>query len=643
MTKSSPVLFLMNAGFALTLVGWTEEQLCQAILKQPSLLQYSIESNLRPKLAFFKNDLQISNSTKLSKILLTCPSILGRSLEQHLRPTATAITNWLLETKEASDGIGKVETSLDLTMWGKMVQGAPELLLLNWKSNLEPTLDLLSTRLRLSRKQVLSLALSTPRTLTQSIERSLIPKLSMMENALLSWKRIQGGASTVDGVSTTSLVMQNPSLLLAPTSVLERRLAESGPVIKTTEYDFRAERIKRSTTPSLRRRQRLVNEIDPSTGEVCNEFQSVAQAAAKVGVSVTHLYRMLRDERLSKNGHKFVFNDMLNSNVPKARSATSTLKGDAAEASSAGLSTATDISRKMKVKPQQQQLFQEFAHIGLTEALKSCSYPLPRDGLSNILSVASSGPIIPGTEMIPTPQLTLFVSGRAYPPENKMQVRGQRRAGGLSIYLPQVYYYFWSNCPTGTGGFALAAKLQQAATTCLEQTLYFDTGLETTTSFADGTILLAYPYLRPSKNRCSLYVCRDALRLISELISQDKKKHKQMKPLHVLVYTDSTYAWRLLHNETQLMSWGSLSTREGFLESFRNQEVYGGLEQANPDILYPLCGTYYRLVTDESVKVSFRHVSETYSWDGQRDTRITKMPQLAMQAAAIQYDRALRS
>ncbi len=707
----------------------------RSLLKQPSLLHYSVESNLRPKLAFFRDELQLVNVTKLSKVLAKCPYILGRSLEQHLRYTAQAVTKRWLGDRNATESSPVNEKAL-MSSWGQMVQEAPELLELNWNSNLEPTLNFLTERLRLSPAQLLSLIKSTPRILTYSIDKSFTPKIALLESAVLSWGRNKAKSNSLEDVSVASLVLRNPSFLLTPVSTLERqldrltsdlvsgererllspsnrslfsvgprarRVLEVNPSTGAAEAEFqsvaqaaaeigvsnmyvyqmlRDERLwkngnkfvyknalETSSSPSiaaletpsnrsifpLGRPARKVLEVNPSRGAVVAEFQSVAQAATEIGVTIPQFYQMVRNERLWKNGNKFVYKNALESSPSPSIAALKTpmatldplpplgefeLRGNSTIGNIPGW--AIDISKKMKVRPQQQLLFQEFAHIGLIEALHACQYPLPREGLANVLSLSgpATGGDLSAAEASPPPQLTIFVSGRAYPPDNMKQVRGQRRAGGLAIYLPQVYYYYWNNCPTGQGGFAVAVKLQQAATSCLEQTLYFDTGLETTTNFADGTILLAYPYLRPSRNRCSLYVCRDALRLVSELIRQDRKKDQHKEPLQVILYTDSSYAWKMLHNVTRLLLWGSHSTIESFLQTHGHRDDGSGL--TNLDILYPLCRTYYRLVTDQNVNVSFRHVSETYRVDGPRDAKSIKMPLLAMQAAAIQYERVLK-
>mmetsp|Transcript_18027 Transcript_18027/g.20848 ORF Transcript_18027/g.20848 Transcript_18027/m.20848 type:complete len:180 (-) Transcript_18027:30-569(-) len=83
------------------------------------------------------------------------------------------------------------------------------------------------------------------------------------------------------------------------------------------------------------------------------------------------------------------------------------------------------------------------------------------------------------------------------------------------------------------------------------------------------------------------------------------------------IYTDSSYAWNLLKNSTQLLNWGSHPTIEEF--------VYDGdypIGFANRDLLYPLSKTIHGMVRNTivtrdgtklclgNIHISFRHSGE---------------------------------
>jgi len=131
------------------------------------------------------------------------------------------------------------------------------------------------------------------------------------------------------------------------------------------------------------------------------------------------------------------------------------------------------------------------------------------------------------------------------------------------------------------------------------------------TDFSSGVLLSRYPYRRPSRNRCSLYVCREVLRIVMEILlfqrSQDtatltKNPTQASQPtasslsnttVHIDIFTDSTHVMDLLHNSTRLLEWGSFPTQD---ELFRHHNITTGQAWANWDILYPLARTYWRLI-----------------------------------------------
>jgi hypothetical protein len=100
------------------------------------------------------------------------------------------------------------------------------------------------------------------------------------------------------------------------------------------------------------------------------------------------------------------------------------------------------------------------------------------------------------------------------------------------------------------------------------------------TSFTDGLMLLGYPYERPSKRRCTMYACRDALRLILQLLLNNPDSEFKNSTVHIDLFTDNNYVFQMLHNETNLLRWGSYDNKENFVFDGEMPECY-----ANKDIL----------------------------------------------------------
>jgi hypothetical protein len=160
--------------------------------------------------------------------------------------------------------------------------------------------------------------------------------------------------------------------------------------------------------------------------------------------------------------------------------------------------------------------------------------------------------------------LRICAAGRAFPAENV--VRGRRRAGGLALCVPSWTMNEW----------------RKVSTLWTEKRMRL---------LPDGqTIILAYLYTRPSRPRCSLYACREALRAAAQWLDYQEEALE----MELTIETDSNYVLDLLQNTTQVLEWGSATTKDDFCYTGPNP-----LHQINRDILYPLARTYYHLVQQD--------------------------------------------
>jgi len=200
--------------------------------------------------------------------------------------------------------------------------------------------------------------------------------------------------------------------------------------------------------------------------------------------------------------------------------------------------------------------------------------------------------------------LTIHTSGRAFPPEDT--VRGRRRAGGMALQV-------------------LSWSPDEWRRTCAN--IWRGRRLRL---LADGqTVILGYPFLRPSRPRCSLYACEEALRVASQFAKMSSPDTLQRS---ISIVTDSGYVFGLLQNTTQVLEWGLAETKDDFLSSWDKHPQSCELHQANPDILYPLSRLCYQMVEKSNKVVSLRFLS------GNLDDNARRLRDGARLAAKLMYD-----
>jgi hypothetical protein len=557
-------------------VNLTKSQIRTSVLKLPSLLQYSVENNLRPKVKYLKEEIGISQ-TNLTEMVVKNPTLLGVSLHQRIAVTTEGLRHLCGMSNE------------DI---GSVLVRVPQLLSLNWKTNVKRKIEFFTDRLDLSQSTLRSLLLLAPRVLMHSIDLSLEPKMRTLERAAMS----SGEALAV--------VQTNPSLLLSSISTLERRISSFLESNNTFQESFSSRQTLEEKEMNPRSRtKRSVMEL--SGNSVVDVLPDVVVAAAKIGTSRANMYNIIKTGR-SYKGKTYAYGVVGDTDK---RSSLPPPSSDGGTVPTANERLYEDFGRNFVPGHTRVRLF---------ETLRSSSPKRPKD------------------TQVKNDRLYMqaFVCARTYPPERADQVRGRQQSGGLSIHFPQL-------CGSYIGG----NLLRSAAEKCFGNQIISTP--EGGTRFCDGRIALGYVYSKPSRNRCSLYVCRDVLRVVAELLKLESTCPDLLNScIDIDIFTDSNYAWTLLNNNTSLLRWGSYARKDDF--------VYDGeMEKwkANTDILYPLSRTFYRVVNQDllptldspksyakELTVRFRHQSEI-DLSGTSLAGMILPGKQAEQAAAWYYER----
>ncbi|KAI3504489.1 hypothetical protein L1887_26000 [Cichorium endivia] len=146
-------------------VGVKSKDIKKILMRQPQILQYTVESNLKSHVAFLVN-LGIQDS-RIGQIITATPSIFSYSVENSLKPTV----RYLIEE------VGIKESDLS-----KVVQLSPQILVQRIDNSWNARYRFLTKELGAPRDNIVKMVTKHPQLLHYSIEDGLLPRINFLRS-----------------------------------------------------------------------------------------------------------------------------------------------------------------------------------------------------------------------------------------------------------------------------------------------------------------------------------------------------------------------------------------------------------------------------------------------------------------------------
>ncbi|KAG5053436.1 hypothetical protein JHK87_005634 [Glycine soja] len=146
-------------------VGVKQSDVRRILLRQPQILEYTVENNLKSRVAFLRG-LGIPNS-RIGQIIAAAPSLFSYSVENSLKPTV----RYLIEE------VGIKEKDL-----GKVIQLSPQILVQRIDISWNTRCMFLTKELGAPRDSIVKMVTKHPQLLHYSIDDGLLPRINFLRS-----------------------------------------------------------------------------------------------------------------------------------------------------------------------------------------------------------------------------------------------------------------------------------------------------------------------------------------------------------------------------------------------------------------------------------------------------------------------------
>ncbi|CAN1221325.1 Transcription termination factor MTERF9, chloroplastic [Linum grandiflorum] len=169
-------------------VGVKQRDVKRILLKQPQILEYTVEKNLKPHVAFLRS-LGVPNS-RMGQIIAASPSLLSYSVERSLKPTV----RYLVE-----------EVGINEKILGKVVKLSPQILVQRIDISWNTRYIFLSKELGAPRDNIVKMVTKHPQLLHYSIDNGLLPRINFLRSIGLNDAEIVKVMTSLTQVLSLSL------------------------------------------------------------------------------------------------------------------------------------------------------------------------------------------------------------------------------------------------------------------------------------------------------------------------------------------------------------------------------------------------------------------------------------------------------